>query len=272
MVNHHNGVERVSLEGEKLETPNAVVSLGEMQQFQQSDRPQSNSTSQHVKPMELVDLAKQPVCEDGFCPGGTRHVDVFSTANFAQGEFKLLDKDNNNYITDGEIKAYQERFKETMTPKMKAHLDSLLSNYKANMTLSNDEVFFERSGITMHDLDVMQDIEDGVGASERIKAFVDKHFDDADTNKDGKLIPDELRAWQSTHKFGNENPVRHSDAMNVLGHLSEGRNFARAVGDYLGMTDYRSQDQGLTKAQAKVASELIKKGIKGYTEDFFYSK
>lgn len=271
MVNNHNAVERISLEGGKPETTSVVVSLGDMQQFQQSDRSQGNTTAQHIKPMELVDLAKQPVCEDGFCPGGTRHVDVFSTANFAQGEFRLLDKDNNKYITDDEIKAYQERFKETMTPKMKGHLDSLLSNYRANMGLYNDEPFFERSGITMHDLDTMQDIEDGVGASERIKAFVDKHFDETDTNKDGKLTASELRTWEANHKFGNENPVRHRDAMNVLGHLSEGDNFARATGDYLGMVDYR-REPGLTKAQAMVASELIKKGIKEYTDDFFYSK
>lgn len=250
---------------------NLVVSSAEMRNFQQSDVSQNNTASQHLKPLEIVDdLAKKPVCEESVCFGDSRHVDVYSPANFAQDQFELLDKDGNGFIKDDEVKAYQERFKENMTPRMKGNLDSLLAKYQSTMALSNDEWGTENDGMTMKDLDVLEDREDGAAASEHIKEFAAKHFDETDTDKNGYITVTEIKAYEQVNQFKIEHPVRDREALKVIGNLSEGRNFARATGDFLGMTDYQNSGRGMTKAQVLHAAELVKNGVEGYTNPFFF--
>jgi hypothetical protein len=247
------------------------VSLADGHVNLQSDTSRSSTATQHLKPLDIVDeLANKPVCEESVCFGDSRHVDVFSPANFAQDQFKLLDKDGNGFIKDDEIKAYQERFKENMTPRMKENLDSLLANYQSTMQLANDEWGYENDGMTMRDLDVLEDREDGAAASEHIKEFAAKHFDETDTDKNGYITAREIKAYEQANQFRMEHPVRDREALNVIGNLSEDRNYARATGDYLGMTDYTNSGRGLTRAQVLQAAELVKNGVEGFTNPFFF--
>lgn len=260
-----------SVESGVRQPGNVSVDLADIQQFQNTNPQDNNTSEQHLSRLQIVDeLSKKPVCEDSVCIGDVRHVDVYSTANFAQDQFELLDKDGNRYINDREIKAYEETFKEHMTPRMKGHLDSLRSNYDSTMALSNDEWGVENDGVTRNDLKVLEDREDGAIASEHIKEFVAKHFDEADTDGNGRITADEVRAYEQANLFKMEHPVSDRDALEVVGHLSEGRNFARATGDFWGMTDYQNSGQGLTRAQVSHAAELVKNGVEGFTNPFFF--
>ena len=172
------------------------------------------------------------------------------------------------FIKDDEIKAYQENYKENMTPRMKGHLDSLLKNYDSTMGLSNDEWGTENDGIIWKDLKVLEDREDGAAASEHIKEFVAKHFTETDTDKNGYITADEIKAYEKANVM--EHPVRDRDALEIIGNLSEDRNFAKATGDFLGMTDYQHSGRGLTRAQVSQGAELVKNGVEGFTNPFFF--
>lgn len=259
-----------SVEGGTRQSGNVVVDLAEMQEFQRSDMPQNNVSSKILERLQLIDeMAKKPVCEESVCIGEVRHVDVYSTANFAQDQFELLDKNRDGFIKDDEITAYQDIFKEHMTPRMKGHLDSLRSNYDSTMSLSNDEWGIENDGITRDDLRVLEDREDGLIASQHIKEFVAKHFDETDTNKNGYVTADEIKAYEKANEFKLEHPVHDRDALKVIGHLAEDRNYAKVTGDFLGMTDYSNSGRGLTRAQVSQSAEIVKNGVKGFSDPFF---
>ncbi len=272
MTTRGNSLESLSsVERGVRQLGNVSVDLADLQQFQISNPQDNNISAQHLSRLQIVDeLAKKPVCEDSVCIGDVRHVDVYSTANFAQDQFELLDRDGNRYINDREIKTYEETFKANMTPRMKGHLDSLRSNYDSTMALSNDEWGIENDGITWNDLKVLEDREDGAIAYEHIKEFAAKHFDETDTNGNGRITADEIKAYEKTNQFRMEHPVHDRDALKIIGHLSEDRNYARATGNFLGMTDYQNGGQGLTKAQVSHAAELVKNGVDGFTNPFFF--
>ncbi len=272
MTTRGNALENFSsVESGTRQPGNVAVELADMQQFQNANPQDNNTSARYLERMQLVDeLAKKPVCEDSVCIGDVRHVDVYSTANFAQDQFELMDRDGNRYIKDDEIKAYEETFKANMTPRMKGHLDSLRSNYDSTMALSNDEWGTENDGITRNDLKVLEDREDGAIAYEHILEFAAKHFEETDTNRNGRITADEVKAYEQTNQFKMEHPVHDRDALKIIGHLSEDRNYARATGDFLGMTDYQNSGQGLTKAQVLQAAELVKNGVDGFTNPFFF--
>jgi hypothetical protein len=272
MTTRGNSLESLSSAESGFRQPsNVAVDLADMQHFQQSNPQDNNPSAQHLSRLNIADeLAKKPVCEDSVCLGDVRHVDVYSTANFAQDQFELLDMDGNRFIKDDEIRAYEENFKGNMTPRMKGHLDSLRSNYDSTMALSNDEWGIENDGITLNDLKVLEDREDGAIAHEHIKEFAAKHFDETDTDGNGRITADEIKAYEQTNRFKMEHPVHDRDALKIIGHLSEDRNYARATGNYLGMTDYRNSGQGLTRAQVLQSAELVKNGVEGFTNPFFF--
>ncbi len=272
MTQRGQALETVSpIEGGHHLNGNVIVDLSEMQRFQQSEVPQSNTAAQHLKPLQVVDeLAQQPVCEAGICVGYFRHVDVFSTANFGQDQFNLLDKDGNKFITEEEIGAYRERFKENMTPRMAEHLDNLSKSYRAILSLSNDESGYERKGITMSDLYTLEEREDGAAASEHIKEFVVKHFTEVDADKNGIMTGAELKNWEAANKFNIEHPVRDRTAMEVLGYFTQAHDSITAIGDYLGISDPNSATRGLTRAQALETAEKVKNGINKQIDNFFF--
>ncbi len=272
MTTRGTALESLSSVESGISEPSSVgVDLTAMRQFMQSDRAGNNTASQHLNSMEIVDeLAKKPVCEDSVCDGNSRHVDVYSTANFAEDQFDLLDKNDDSFIKADEITAYQERFKGTITPRMQEHLDALRSGYDSTMALANDEWGTENDGITRDDLDVLEDREDGARISEHIKEFATKHFDAADTNGNGFITADEIKAFEAKNKFNLEHPVSDRDALEVIGHLSEGRNMARATGDFLGMTTYNDTGRGLTRGQVSQAADMVKNGVESFTNPFFF--
>ena len=272
MTQRGSALESVSpIEAGSRGAANITVNLAEMQRFQQSDTAQSSTAGQILKPVQLVDeLAKKPVCEESICFGDVRHVDVFSTANFAESEFRLLDKDGNRFITDTEIKAYQERFKETMTPRMAGHLDSLSKNYTSIMRLSNDELGLEKQGISDDDIDVLEDKENGAAASEHIKEFVTKHFDAVDSDRNGIMTAQELKNWEAANKFNIEHPVRDREAMKVLGYASQAHDSWTAMTDAIGWSSAQSATRGLTRAQALETAEKVKNGIGENIDHFFF--
>jgi len=213
------------------------------------------------------ELFKMPVCEESVCTGEQRHVDVFSAANFADDQFELFDSNSDRFISDKEIVEYETNFGATMTERMRQHIQFLKTNYAMISNLHNDEWGPENDGMTVKDLDVLEDKEDGQEAYVHIREIEKDHFSKIDADGNGRITHAEINAFANGRPM--EHPVRDRDALRILSHLSEGRNYSRAIGDWIGMTDYRNSGRGLTRAQVMQSAELVKDGVEAHVSPFY---
>lgn len=106
-------------------------------------------------------------------------------------EFPKFDTDADGFLTKDELSDAMKSNQDELTRK---GLQRLIDNYDSVMGKSDDEWFFERSGVTRKDLSQEQQTQQDQVDDALDKALEKRGISDLDTDKNGKISREELSA------------------------------------------------------------------------------
>jgi Ca2+-binding EF-hand superfamily protein len=189
---------------------------------------------------------------------------------FAQRNYEAIDTDGNGFLTEEELKTYQEQTE--LSSEGKTSLEYLKKNVSDLQNQSDDERFFETSGISKNDLreagknfrtrtefdtdqlrlpeeyKPQEMTKDGYVTKDQFKDGALKIFDRIDANGDGFLSDKELATAVQNDQF------KGKDAQ-VLAGLYRGREGLRNLSD----DEFGRETTGVTRADIKAFDEQDKK-------------